>query len=349
MNIIKPLKIGLFILGISCSLPTEASTKSLFQQGNQAMKKRAYAQAITAYEKASNANPDSPEILYNLGNAHYRAGHYALATTYYEAAADNAPPFQEKAWYNMGNCLLQISTQQTDPNQALRLTQQAIQLYRQALLNQPNFPNAIHNMNLAQSLLTNLQKKAKQQNEQQQKNQNLIEEIRKTLLHLIQQQTNLLQQKEKNRAQQPILIQTQKLIKKMKASGLCIDFTQLDSPIPAPLKTTLKHTQNASDAMQNQKHAQALGELQAALQALPTNPNQNDDETQDNPDEEESDTNPDTYKDGKPKGNFAEYDELRGLPPPERSEKEILAEEIRNNQRRKKNRSGKYKAPDKDW
>ena len=64
---------------------------------------------------------------------------------------------------------------------------------------------------------------------------------------------------------------------------------------------------------------------------------------------EESDEEADMYEEADPFGDFSEYEEIRGVPPPNQTEMDILAEEVRNQERRKEKKAGEYKAVEKDW
>ncbi len=55
------------------------------------------------------------------------------------------------------------------------------------------------------------------------------------------------------------------------------------------------------------------------------------------------------YEAANPFGDFSEYEEIRGVPPPNKTEMDILAEEVRNQDARKKKRAGEYKPVEKDW
>lgn len=54
------------------------------------------------------------------------------------------------------------------------------------------------------------------------------------------------------------------------------------------------------------------------------------------------------YDAAEPFGEFSEYEEIRGVPPPNQSEMDILKEELQNQQQRKK-KSGSYKSVERDW
>ena len=55
------------------------------------------------------------------------------------------------------------------------------------------------------------------------------------------------------------------------------------------------------------------------------------------------------YEDADPFGDFSEYEEIHGLPPPNETESAILDQEIRQQEQRKKSRAGRYKSVEKDW
>ena len=63
----------------------------------------------------------------------------------------------------------------------------------------------------------------------------------------------------------------------------------------------------------------------------------------------ESDEYADLYEEADPFGDFSEYEEIRGVPPPNKTEIDILAEEVRNQERRKQKKAGAYTPVDKDW
>ena len=56
-----------------------------------------------------------------------------------------------------------------------------------------------------------------------------------------------------------------------------------------------------------------------------------------------------SYDDTEPFGEFSEYEELRGVPPPNKTERDILAEEAGNRERRKADKGGEYRNVEKDW
>ena len=64
---------------------------------------------------------------------------------------------------------------------------------------------------------------------------------------------------------------------------------------------------------------------------------------------EEGEGESDIYEEADPFGDFSEYEEIRGVPPPNLTEIDVLAEEALNQERRKQKNAGEYKKVDKDW
>jgi len=352
MKLIKTILFSGIIFGLVTT--TKASPRRLFLKGNRALAAGRYEEAVSMYQIATQEDPNSPEIQYNLANALYRLGNFSDAINAYEQAATlgEKGDLQSKAWYNMGNCLVKLSEKipAQNPELSSQFIQQAQQLYKQALLSRPDFSDAKYNLNITTLLLNRLKKAIQKKKEEKQKHNHLIEEIRAILKELIKKQTQLIQTNQHDSQQQDLLNKTYDLVKKIKDSGLA-KIPQLHTHLTPPLQPCLIHTQNAAKAMEGKNFGVALGELQAALQSLPDEQKTEgqDDEEEPSDEDNEMESNKQSYQDGKQNNDFSKYDELRGLPPPNRSEKDILDEEVRNNQRRKNNRTGKYKSVDKDW
>ena len=99
-----------------------------------------FTQSAQQYRKALQKDPKQPSLLYNAGNAGYRAQQEAEAIRLYEEAAMNAtsPITRSNSWYNAG----------VVHHQAGRL-QEAITDYKQALITDPDHADARHNLQLA--------------------------------------------------------------------------------------------------------------------------------------------------------------------------------------------------------
>lgn len=67
----------------------------LFEAANKAFQERDYMEAIELYDSISKLGFESPELYYNLGNAHYENGALALAILNYERALIFNPKDEE--------------------------------------------------------------------------------------------------------------------------------------------------------------------------------------------------------------------------------------------------------------
>lgn len=357
MTAIRVLLGMLLLVGSVCANPSQ-----LFKAGNAAYSEARYDDAIHAYEQAAAEAPESAEIHYNLGNAQYRAGVYEEAAQSFEYAASMAESdtMRSRCWYNLGNCMVKTGEglREMDPNAAMSYCKQAAWLYRLALDYDAGFANAAYNLEIVQRIAAGLEEEIRKAEEKEKQQNELIQYIREKLEEFIERQTKLMESHQTGEPQTALENETRELTNVMEASGLHADMTLPDgSTLPGPLKETFDHTLKAADAMSLPDQPTALSELMAALGAAPEDPNQQDGQSDEESDEyddsdmdyEESDANADMYEEADPFGDFSEYEEIRGVPPPNQTEMDILAEEIRNQERRKDKKAGEYKATEKDW
>lgn len=74
------------------SSPTCAQNfETAFAQANRLYEQGKFAEAASAFERLRVAGPASPALLFNLGNAHFKAGHVGLAVASYLEAERLAP------------------------------------------------------------------------------------------------------------------------------------------------------------------------------------------------------------------------------------------------------------------
>ncbi len=355
-------KLRLLSCVLILSAATQANPTKLFQKGNVALAEERFENAINIYMEAAEAAPESAEIQYNLGNALYRTGSFIDAAGSYElsAALAKTDSMRGRCWYNLGNCMVKVAEglREGDPQAAASYCLQAAWLYRTALEHNPGFFDAAYNLEITQRFAAEIEEQIRNQQEKEQQENELIKYIREKLAEFIERQGALLNNKDPNVPQQALEKETRELAKVMAASGL---HTDLDFPdgtkVPGPLKETYDHTVTAAEAMAVPDPVVALNELMAALDAAPENPDQQegesdeDSESEDDSDMdyEESDEDSEMYEEADPFGDFSEYEEIRGVPPPNKTEIDILAEELRNQERRKKKKAGEYKPVEKDW
>lgn len=354
-------KMRIFIFGLLLITETVFAS-SLFKIGNTALAEGRYHDAINAFQEASATSPLTAEIFYNLGSALYRTSSFEEAASSYEYAASltQTDSMRSKCWYNIGNCMIKTSEslRETDPQIAINHCQQAAWFYRMALKYDANFANAAYNLEMTQRISASIEEELRQKTEEEQKQNELMKYIREKLEEFIARQSKLIKTNESGARQIALSSETHELIQVIAETGLHTDLTLPDGSImPGALKETYTHAQNAANAMSIPDQPTALAELIAALDTMPKDPNNQDGESSENSEEndeydseyEKSDQEADMYEEADPFGDFSEYEEIRGVPPPNQTELEILAEEVRNQEQRKKKKSGKYKAVEKDW
>ena len=351
---------------LSCVLlvagSVHANPTKLFQKGNKALAEGHYDEAANAYQEAAADAPESAEIHYNLGNTLYRAESFEEAQASFEYAASLAgtDALRSQCWYNMANCLIKTAEafRENEPQAAVQYCRQAAWLYRTALEYDAGFFDAAYNLEMTQRIAASIVEEIRKQEEKEQQENELIKYIREKLEEFIERQSSLIEAKNTGNPQHVLEMDTRALAKVMEDSGL---HTEIDLPdgtkIPGLLKETFDHTVNAADAMAVPDQHAALVELMAALGAAPEDPDQqngeSDEDSEDYDDSdmeyEESDEDADMYEEADPFGDFSEYEEIRGVPPPNQTEMDILAEELLNQQHRKEKKAGEYRSVEKDW
>ncbi|VGO16823.1 hypothetical protein PDESU_05415 [Pontiella desulfatans] len=350
----------LFLLLVAAT--ANANPAKLFTAGNAALAESRFEDAINAYQEALAEAPESAEIVFNLGTAQYRAGTFEEAVVSFEYAASMAETdaMRSQCWYNIGNCMVKTGEglREMDPHAMVGYCQQAAWFYRMALGYDINFENAAYNLEISQLIAAEIEEEIREQEEKEQQENELITYIREKLQEFIGRQTQLLETQDTGEPQTRLAAETRELAKVMEASGLHADIPMPDgATVPGPLKETWEHTLKAAGAMALPDQPTALAELVAALGAAPEDPNQQDGESDEEGEDyedydmeyEESDEDADMYEEADPFGDFSEYEEIRGVPPPNQTEMDILAEEVRNQERRKEKKAGEYKAVEKDW
>jgi Ca-activated chloride channel family protein len=106
------------------------------QQGTEAFQKGDWEGALKAYEEAQRELPNSPELMYDLGDVYMKLKRTDDARRSYEAALSKAgDSLKPRDYFNLGNSLVELD-QKAD----------AINAYRQALKLDPHFEPARHNL-----------------------------------------------------------------------------------------------------------------------------------------------------------------------------------------------------------
>lgn len=133
------------------------------RRGNREYRKQNFTEAEVDYRRGLEANKDSYEAHYNLGDALFKQDKYAEAQTEFETAAKMLDSKEDKerlakAMHNIGNC--NFAQQQYD---------KAVAAYQDALRANPKDNDTRYNLVKAMDLLQQQQQQQQQQNQDQQK------------------------------------------------------------------------------------------------------------------------------------------------------------------------------------
>lgn len=339
-----------------------AGPSNSFKVGIKALGEERYADAVEAFGRAVSDAPESAAPLYNLGVAHYRLGTFAEAAQCFQAAASLAEsdPLRSRCWYNLGNCMVGSGEglRESAPTAAAEAFRQAAWLYRAALDYDAGSTDAAYNLEVSLRLLAGIEESIRQERDKQRQENEFLRYLREKLEEFIGRQTRIGEVGNAGGEQHALMEETLALAEAMAATGLHEALPLPDgTTMPGPLGETYDHTVKAADAMGIPDPARALAELVAALGAAPEDPNRPSGESGE---EQEGDAQDDmqpadpnqeanSYDDTEPFGEFSEYEELRGVPPPNKTERDILAEEAGNRERRKADKGGEYRNVEKDW
>lgn len=113
-------------------------------KGNEAFKKKKYAEAEKNYRLSNGQAPNVAKSAYNLGNSAYRQQAPSESKNYFSKALQNAKTKEEKhyAFHNMGNVMMNEKNYQG-----------AVDAYKNALKNNPKDEETRYNYALAKKLL----------------------------------------------------------------------------------------------------------------------------------------------------------------------------------------------------
>lgn len=146
-------------LSILVSLPLQAGVNGDLRQGSKLYQKGKYGQALTQFEHALAEDPHNPSAAFGAGAAAYYLKEYEQAAQSFENAAEQPGKLQQDAWFNLGNTYYRAQNKD-----------KAVAAYKQAILQNPQDKEAIHNLQLV------LQQQQNQQNQNNQNQQNQDED-----------------------------------------------------------------------------------------------------------------------------------------------------------------------------
>lgn len=155
-----------FLLFFS-NMYAQKQVRSAIREGNSLYNRESFLDSEISYRKALEINPIDSIATFNLGNSLYRQqdeekikesySHYL--TSAQAAQKSGNKTLAAKSYYNAGDVMM--AAQQYD---------QAIQLFKQSLKNDPNDQEARYNLILAQKLLQKNQDQQDQNQDQQDQN-----------------------------------------------------------------------------------------------------------------------------------------------------------------------------------
>lgn len=140
-------------------------------KGEEAFAAGDYLSASEFYTQALEKDPDDPRLHYNAGSAAYKNNLYDDAIASFQQALKSEDlGLQEQTYYNLGNSLYKKGEEllQSDPQQAVKLWQQARDAYEGSLKLNPEAGDSRENRDLVVSRLEELKKQQEEQQKQQQ-------------------------------------------------------------------------------------------------------------------------------------------------------------------------------------
>ncbi|HMA75688.1 MAG TPA: tetratricopeptide repeat protein [Candidatus Krumholzibacteriaceae bacterium] len=170
---------------------------NLVSKGNDSFRQGDYKSAAAYYQKASVEKPESPVILFNTGAALYKEGDFKEAREYFQKAAEKTRELnlESRAWYNMGNCSFREGQRQADSDleKALEHYKESVRLYGTALEKDSTVTDAALNMEVARIVIKDLLDRIKQREEKKKRQQKKMREIVDSLVSLADRQDKALQ------------------------------------------------------------------------------------------------------------------------------------------------------------
>ncbi len=156
-SILKNLAFFVFIL-VSVSLNAQTD-KKFIRKGNREYEKNKYSESEISYRKAIDNNKQSPDAVFNIGDALYKQNKFEEAgKQFVESTNQNDNKIKKSAGlYNLGNSLLKANK-----------FEESIDAYKNSLKLHPDNVEAKYNLAYAQDML----KKQQEQQKQQQNSQN---------------------------------------------------------------------------------------------------------------------------------------------------------------------------------
>jgi Ca-activated chloride channel homolog len=152
------------ILIIICSEVLHAqSDKKYIRLGNREYEKNKFSESEISYRKATDKNKNSPDAVFNTGDALYKQNKFEDAGKQFIENINMNEDKKKKsaAMFNLGNSLLKANK-----------VQESIEAYKNSLKLNPVNPEAKYNLAFAQDLLKQQEEQKKQQQNKDKQDQN---------------------------------------------------------------------------------------------------------------------------------------------------------------------------------
>jgi hypothetical protein len=104
----------IFFCVVASSLGAEESVRARFDEANGLYAGKRYAEALEIYSELVREGVQSPQLYYNLGNAHYKCGKIGRAIQYYEKARKLLPRDRDIS-ENLAFAKRQVSGEEENP------------------------------------------------------------------------------------------------------------------------------------------------------------------------------------------------------------------------------------------
>jgi Ca-activated chloride channel homolog len=158
------LKSAVFCLFLVASLSAYAQTdKKYIRKGNREYGKDKYPESEISYRKAIDANKQSPDAVFNVGDALYKQNKFEDAGKQFIESTNQSDNKLKKSdgFYNLGNSLLRS-----------KKYQESIEAYKNSLKLNPKNPEAKYNLAYAADQLKKQQEQKDKQGKDKQDNKN---------------------------------------------------------------------------------------------------------------------------------------------------------------------------------
>lgn len=157
------------VAGLLVVISVLGSHTSNASQGEDAWARGDFLGAQEFYAQALKKHPDDPRLHYNAGTAAYRNNLLDDAVaSFTQALKSDDLGLQEQSYYNLGNTLFKKGEEilQSDPGQAAKLWQQALEAYEGSVKLNPQGKDSRENKALVSKKLEELEKQQEQQKQQ---------------------------------------------------------------------------------------------------------------------------------------------------------------------------------------